>query len=67
MLPTVGALRGMWGIQIVRVESDNGGEFINDQLVSWCRSRGIHISQIPPYEPQPNGLIERVVGSSRST
>eukprot|EP00975_Prorocentrum_lima_P039796 8362175-Prorocentrum_lima.AAC.1 len=34
MLPTVGALRGMWGIHIVRVQSDNGGEFINDQLIS---------------------------------
>eukprot|EP00975_Prorocentrum_lima_P067476 12915145-Prorocentrum_lima.AAC.1 len=34
MLPTVGALRGMWGIQIVRIHSDDGGEFTNDQLIS---------------------------------
>eukprot|EP00975_Prorocentrum_lima_P015180 3219140-Prorocentrum_lima.AAC.1 len=51
MLPIVGALRGMWGIQIVRVQSDYGGEFINDQLISGCRMMGIHMSQIPPYEP----------------
>eukprot|EP00975_Prorocentrum_lima_P018057 3807421-Prorocentrum_lima.AAC.1 len=25
VLPTLGALRGMWGRQIVRVQSDNGG------------------------------------------
>eukprot|EP00975_Prorocentrum_lima_P052731 11053068-Prorocentrum_lima.AAC.1 len=60
MLPTVGALRGMWGRQIVRVQSDSGGEFINDQLISGCRSGGIHTSQIPPYQPQSNGLIERM-------
>eukprot|EP00975_Prorocentrum_lima_P061963 12882894-Prorocentrum_lima.AAC.1 len=34
MLPTLGALRGVWGIQIVRVQFDNGGEFINEQLIS---------------------------------
>eukprot|EP00975_Prorocentrum_lima_P015173 3217992-Prorocentrum_lima.AAC.1 len=62
MLPTVGALRGMWGIQIARVQSDNGGELINDELISGCRSRGIHMSRIPPYQPQSNGLIERMVG-----
>eukprot|EP00975_Prorocentrum_lima_P018559 3906513-Prorocentrum_lima.AAC.1 len=34
VLPTVGALRGMSGIQIAGVQSDNGGEFINEQLIS---------------------------------
>eukprot|EP00975_Prorocentrum_lima_P011960 2540597-Prorocentrum_lima.AAC.1 len=52
----------MRGRQIVRVQSDHGGEFINEQLISGCRSRGIQMSQIPPYQPQPNGLIERMVG-----
>eukprot|EP00975_Prorocentrum_lima_P030762 6455489-Prorocentrum_lima.AAC.1 len=52
----------MWGIQIVRVQSDNGGEFINEQLISGCRLRGIHLSQTPPYKPQSSGLIERMVG-----
>eukprot|EP00975_Prorocentrum_lima_P019153 4029001-Prorocentrum_lima.AAC.1 len=52
----------MWGIQIVRVQSDNGGTFINEQLVSGCRLRGIHMSQHLPYQPQSNGLIERTVG-----
>eukprot|EP00975_Prorocentrum_lima_P068969 12923545-Prorocentrum_lima.AAC.1 len=55
MPPTLGALRGMGGIQIVRAQSDNGGEFINEPLISGCRSRGIHMSHI-------NGLIERMVG-----
>eukprot|EP00975_Prorocentrum_lima_P054574 11443724-Prorocentrum_lima.AAC.1 len=62
MLPTLGALRGLWGIQIVRVQSDNGGEFINEQLISGCRSRGVHMSQIPPYQAQSNGFIQRTVG-----
>eukprot|EP00975_Prorocentrum_lima_P049079 10272439-Prorocentrum_lima.AAC.1 len=52
----------MWGIQIVRVQSDNGGEIVSEQLISGCRSRGVHMSQTPPYQPQSNGLIERMVG-----
>eukprot|EP00975_Prorocentrum_lima_P003334 734939-Prorocentrum_lima.AAC.1 len=52
----------MWGIQIARVQSDNGGEFNNDQLISGCRMRGVHMSHIPPYQPQSNGLIERMAG-----
>eukprot|EP00975_Prorocentrum_lima_P014376 3057128-Prorocentrum_lima.AAC.1 len=52
----------MLGIQIVRVQSDNGGELINEQLISGGRSRGVHMSQIPPYQPQSIGLIERMVG-----
>eukprot|EP00975_Prorocentrum_lima_P039070 8209529-Prorocentrum_lima.AAC.1 len=43
LLPTIGALRGMRGIQIVRVQSDSGGEFINERLISGCRSRGVHM------------------------
>eukprot|EP00975_Prorocentrum_lima_P047533 9937564-Prorocentrum_lima.AAC.1 len=52
----------MSGIQLLRVQSDNGGEFTNDQLIFGCRSRGIHMGYIPPYQPQSNGLIERMVG-----
>eukprot|EP00975_Prorocentrum_lima_P034117 7170034-Prorocentrum_lima.AAC.1 len=44
MLPTLGALRGMWGMQIVSVQSDNGGEFINEQLISTRSS----------HEPDPS-------------
>eukprot|EP00975_Prorocentrum_lima_P023068 4855061-Prorocentrum_lima.AAC.1 len=35
MCPTVGGLRGMWGIQIVRVQSDNGGEFVKRSIDLW--------------------------------
>eukprot|EP00975_Prorocentrum_lima_P030724 6446295-Prorocentrum_lima.AAC.1 len=38
MLPTLGALRGVRGIQIDRVQSDNTGEFVNEPLISGCRS-----------------------------
>ncbi len=62
MLPNIGALRGMFGIQIVRVQSDNGGEFINQELQDGCQQRGVYMSQSPPYQPQSNGLIERMVG-----
>eukprot|EP00975_Prorocentrum_lima_P062158 12884104-Prorocentrum_lima.AAC.1 len=53
-LPTLGALRGMWPIQIVRVQSDNGGSFMKEHLISGCRSRGVNMSQIPPCKSQSN-------------
>ena len=42
--------------------SDNGGEFINDELCGWFESHGAKRIDILPYEPQGNGKVERVMG-----
>ena len=47
------------GTPIAKLRSDNGGEFINKELESWCREKGI-IHLLPtPYTPQQNGMAER--------
>jgi hypothetical protein len=55
--------------------SDNGGEFINDELVAWCRRHGVQFTRGRPYRKndqawveQRNGLIvRRLVGYDRYT
>eukprot|EP00975_Prorocentrum_lima_P010066 2145368-Prorocentrum_lima.AAC.1 len=65
LIPSVGPLRGNFGTQIVRLQSDDGGEFINEQLTTGCQTRGVCMTRIPPYQPWSNGLIERMVGLVR--
>eukprot|EP00975_Prorocentrum_lima_P019109 4021472-Prorocentrum_lima.AAC.1 len=60
--PSLGPVRGTFGVHIVRLQSDNGGEFINEPLIEACQKRGGCMTQIPPYQPRSNGLIERMVG-----
>lgn len=53
--------------------SDNGSEFINDRLVTWCRREGIRFTRGRPYRKndqawveQRNGLVvRRLVGYDR--
>jgi hypothetical protein len=53
--------------------SDNGGEFLNDTLLSWCRTQGLHFTRGRPYRKndqawveQRNGLVvRRLVGYDR--
>ncbi len=69
MLSNIGALRGMFGLQLVRVQSDNGGEFINEELRRGCQQGGICMSQIPPYQPQSIHLtvVDMVESVTRRT
>lgn len=39
---------------------DNGKEYLNNELKSWCKSRGIVIDTTIPYTPQLNGKAERL-------
>eukprot|EP00975_Prorocentrum_lima_P064968 12900604-Prorocentrum_lima.AAC.1 len=60
LIPTLGPLRGTFGIQTVRLQSDNGGEFIIQPLVEGCNQRRVCMTQIPPCQPISNGLLERM-------
>eukprot|EP00975_Prorocentrum_lima_P069662 12927687-Prorocentrum_lima.AAC.1 len=61
-IPGLGPLRGTFGTQLVRLQSDNGGRCIHEPLIEGCNKRGVCMAQIPPYQPRSNGLIERTVG-----
>ena len=42
------------------IRVDRGTEFVNAELVSWCKERGISIQQTAPYSPSQNGVAERM-------
>lgn len=50
--------------------SDNGGEFVNDELETFFSEMGIHHQRTVPYTPEQNGCAERemrtIVESART-
>ena len=44
--------------QAIRV--DRGSEFLNKDLLNWCKERGIDIEPTAPYSPSQNGVAERM-------
>ena len=52
------------------IRSDNGGEYVNHRFNKYCSDRGIIHQTSVPYNPQQNGLAERmnrtIVEMSRS-
>ena len=47
------------GHQILKLRSDNGGEYVNNNFINFCIDHGIQIEHIVPYTPQQNGVAER--------
>ena len=47
------------GKKIKILRSDNGGEYINNELLHICSQIGIQIHHSVPYTPQHNGVAER--------
>jgi transposase InsO family protein len=41
------------------IRADNGREYINKDLRTWCLDRGIEIQTTAPYTPEQNGVAER--------
>jgi len=44
---------------ILGIDSDNGSEFINYHLLSWCEKRGIQFTRSRPYKKDDNAHIEQ--------
>ena len=42
-----------------RLRSDNGGEFLANDLTDWLNLRGVTQQTTPSYSPQSNGIAER--------
>ena len=42
------------------IRFDNGKEFLNEELASWCAQQGIEIQTTAPYSPSQNGVAERM-------
>lgn len=46
--------------KVKRIRCDNGGEFKNKVIESFCMEKGINIEYTHPYSPQQNGVSERM-------
>ena len=46
------------GHQIIKLISDNGGEYVNNKFTTLCTEQGIQQQHTVPYTPQKNGVAE---------
>jgi transposase InsO family protein len=44
------------------IDSDNGGEFINTQLLAWCRENKVAFTRSRPYRKNDNCFVEQKNG-----
>lgn len=49
-----------WNSKISRIKSDNGREYVDNNLLAWAKAREIEINFTIPYSPQMNGTAERM-------
>ena len=47
------------GHQIIKLRSDNGGEYVNKKFTTFWRKHGIQQQHTVPYTPQKNGVAKR--------
>eukprot|EP00253_Pinus_taeda_P028579 PITA_28579 len=48
-----------FGHQILKLRSDNGGEYVNNKFIKFCIEHGNQMQQIVPYTSQQNGVAKR--------
>ncbi|CAI7854176.1 unnamed protein product [Closterium sp. NIES-53] len=46
--------------RIKAIRTDGGGEFVNNELAKWMKSKGIKHDVTTPYTPQQNGVAEQL-------
>ena len=47
------------GLPLKVMRSDNGGEYVNDDLQNWLKDRGVAVQLTTPHTPEQNGTAER--------
>lgn len=45
--------------RLKKLSIDGGGEFLNDLMIPYCKSKGIVLRVTAPHTPQQNGVAER--------
>lgn len=50
----------MFGVKILKLRSDNGGEYVSHDFQNFCKDEGIIMDYTVPYTPQQNGIAERM-------
>ena len=41
-------------------QADNSSEYVSNNLVNWCESKGINLQYTAPHSPEQNGIAERM-------
>lgn len=49
-----------FGRKLLKLRSDNGGEYINHEMKRFCSDKGIVMQTTVPYSPELNGVAERM-------
>jgi hypothetical protein len=52
-------IRNRLPFKLLGIDSDNGGEFINAHLVSYCQREGITFTRSRPYRKNDNCFVEQ--------
>nr|GEV08036.1 hypothetical protein [Tanacetum cinerariifolium] len=47
------------GVKVKQIRTDNGTEFRNHELESFCDEKGIFLNFSSPYKPEQNGIAEK--------
>jgi hypothetical protein len=55
-------IREMLPFPMLGIDSDNGGEFINHQLLDWCVQNNIKFTRTRPYRKNDNCFVEQKNG-----
>ena len=53
-------MENLTGKKLKRLRSDNGGEFMSNKFENWLEDRGSQHQTTSPYNPQSNGIDERM-------
>jgi transposase InsO family protein len=56
----INAMETATGHKTKAVRTDNGLEYLNDELVQYFKDKGVHHQKTVPYNPEQNGAAERL-------
>ena len=63
VVETIDRLRSALPFRIRGLDIDNGGEFLNETLVTYCVSQGIELTRSRPYRKNDQAWVEQKNGS----
>ena len=63
VVKTIDRLRGALPFRILGLDIDNGGEFLNEALVTYCVGHGIELTRSRPYRKNDQAWVEQKNGS----
>jgi hypothetical protein len=63
IVEAIDGLRGSLPFRLAGIDIDNGGEFLNDILLSYCGAEGIAFTRSRPYHKNDQAWVEQKNGS----